>query len=59
MNDGVKQMIPCPNSGGWWSEFTDTKTVVNLSAGKNTISFTPEPMGSPILDKFEVCKIKK
>jgi len=52
-------MIPCPNSGGWWSEFTDTKTVVNLSAGKNTISFTPEPMGSPILDKFEVCKIKK
>ena len=59
VNGGVKQMIPCPNSGGWWSEFTDAKTVVNLSAGKNTISFTPEPTGSPILDKFEVCKIKK
>ncbi len=57
VNGGLKQMIPCPSSGDWWSGFTTVETKVNLSVGENSIILSPEPAGSPILDKFEICQI--
>lgn len=51
-----RQVIRCPNTGGWYDKFEETEIYINLPKGQSVLCVTPGTNGGPILDKFELFK---
>lgn len=51
-----RQVIRCPNTGGWYDKFEETEIYINLPKGQSVLCITPGMNGGPILDKFELFK---
>lgn len=43
-----RQVIRCPNTGGWYDKFEETEIYINLPKGQSVLCITPGMNGGPI-----------